>query len=72
MAAHCSILACRTPWTGGLQFIHGVMKSQAQLKQLCTQAGEISTVIEARSGCCGRDEEGHPACLGTWRRLLRL
>ena len=34
MAAHSSILACRTPWTeepGGLQSM-GVTKSQTQLK----------------------------------------
>ena len=38
MAAHSSILACRTPWTeepGGLQSM-GVTKSQTQLKWLST------------------------------------
>ena len=46
MAAHSSVLACRAPWTGGLQFIHGVVKSQTQLNQLSTQASEISAMIE--------------------------
>ena len=44
MAIHCSILAWRIPWTeepGGLYIVHGVAKSQTQLKQLtlCSKVG---------------------------------
>ena len=43
-AIHCSILAWRIPWTeepGGLYIVHGVAKSQTQLKQLtlCSKVG---------------------------------
>ena len=37
MATHSSILAWRIPWTeepGGLHTVHGVAKSQTQLKRL--------------------------------------
>ena len=71
MAIHSSIPACRIPWTGGLQFIHRVMKSQAQLKRLSTHTSEISAMTEACTVCCGTDGKEYPTCLGTWRRLLR-
>ena len=44
MAIHCSILAWRILWIeepGGLYIVHGVVKSQTQLKQLtlCSKGG---------------------------------
>ena len=44
MAAHCSILAWRIPWTeepGGLT-VHGVAKSQTQLEQFSMHAEKAS------------------------------
>ena len=45
MAAHSSILAWRIPWTEVCQAsVHGVEKSQTQLKRLSTHKSRVDTL----------------------------